>query len=370
MLMAMDEQKELMMALEVPLNHSKTYYCPGCQEAVFLKKGTHKMAHFSHYPGSNCQQFSEGETLEHVQGKLWLHQLFSRSFAKVELEPYLPELQQRPDLLLPDQRLAIEFQCSPIPIDLVAERTAGYQKHHYRVIWIAGSPVMASKSLTALQKSLLFSHQASSPKLLYLNIQANYAGLATPRMRQLFTTQIATDTLEIFADWLQLSVSTEQQSELEKRQIKYWHQQLEREAFYRNQSLLLFLQLLYEDRESLISIPRELYQPLASDWMIQTHDFEWRYRLLKWIESLPTYHVITPKRLAKWLGKQVQAEHIVYYRLPTLDQSIKIAPLMEFLDELVCSGVLKKQGAIGYCRRGQAKRFNSLEEKFTVAHRE
>ena len=42
MLMAMDEQKELMMALEVPLNHSKTYYCPGCQEAVFLKKGTHK----------------------------------------------------------------------------------------------------------------------------------------------------------------------------------------------------------------------------------------------------------------------------------------------------------------------------------------
>ncbi|WP_347297462.1 competence protein CoiA family protein [Dolosigranulum savutiense] len=368
MLMAMNEQKKLVMAPELELNNKGTHYCPGCQEPVFLKQGTHKVAHFSHYPGSDCQQFAEGETVEHVAGKLWLYKLLGRSFSKVELEPYLPKLQQRPDLLLPEQRLAVEFQCSSIPIDLVAERTAGYQKYNYRVIWIAGTPLMASKSLTALQKSLLFSHQAGPPKLLYLNMQASYVGMAVPYARQLFTTQLSTHTVKRFADWLQLSVPLRQQSELENRSIEYWHRQLEREAFYRNQSLLSFLQLLYEDRESLISIPRELYYPLASDWMIRTHDFEWRYRLLKWVESLPTYHVMTPKRIAKWLSKQVQAKHIAYYRLPTLDQSIKIAPLMEFLDELVCSGVLKKQGAIGYCRRGRAKRFSSLEEKFTATN--
>src|SRR5699024_12782756 len=49
---------------------------------------------------------------EHLQGKELLYSFFSGLGIESELEVYLPELKQRPDIFLPGYGVAIEFQRS------------------------------------------------------------------------------------------------------------------------------------------------------------------------------------------------------------------------------------------------------------------
>lgn len=91
-------------------NRKAVYCCPGCREAVFLKKGSYIQAHFAHYAQHQCAVFSEGETAEHLIGKKNLYDWFKAQSIPCQMEAYLPKLQQRPDLLVwpePDRPVAI-----------------------------------------------------------------------------------------------------------------------------------------------------------------------------------------------------------------------------------------------------------------------
>ncbi|MGN1279656.1 MAG: competence protein CoiA family protein, partial [Limosilactobacillus sp.] len=58
------------------------------------------------------------------------------------LEVYLPQINQRPDLLLTDgkRKVAIEFQCSPLSLRRLRERNAGYQRCGIYFHWLLGAP--------------------------------------------------------------------------------------------------------------------------------------------------------------------------------------------------------------------------------------
>lgn len=117
------------------------YCCPDCHEPVILRRGRHKIAHFAHRPGSHCR-LSEGETAEHLLGKRQLFQWYRQKGRQVALEVYLPRIAQRPDLLLTDndQRVAIEFQCSPLSLKRLRERNAGYRRCGIAFHWLLGAP--------------------------------------------------------------------------------------------------------------------------------------------------------------------------------------------------------------------------------------
>src|SRR5699024_3163532 len=104
MLIALNQDNEHVHAAKIKLVEQlpkhDLYSCPGCKAPVFLKKGKIKQAHFSHYAQSNCQMFSEGETEEHVLGKQLLFNWLIQQGYPCQLEAYLPELKQRPDLLI------------------------------------------------------------------------------------------------------------------------------------------------------------------------------------------------------------------------------------------------------------------------------
>lgn len=122
---------------EVKQLKKMNWFCCDCQEPVILKAGRIKQMHFAHGKDSECQSFSEGETREHLAGKTLLYQNCCHHQIQVELEAYLPKLKQRPDVLV-DQKLALEFQCSPLSFERLKERTDNYQKHGYEVLWILG----------------------------------------------------------------------------------------------------------------------------------------------------------------------------------------------------------------------------------------
>lgn len=116
-----------------------SYLCPACRHPVQLRQGKIKIAHFAHLPGADCS-VSEGETVEHLVGKQQLLEWLSALGKDPQLEVYLPEINQRPDLLLRKSQIAVEFQCSPLTVQHLRERNDGYQQLGIKPIWILGRP--------------------------------------------------------------------------------------------------------------------------------------------------------------------------------------------------------------------------------------
>lgn len=143
------------------------YFCPGCGEPVILRKGQHKIAHFAHRPGSKCQ-LGEGETAEHLLGKRQLFQWYQQQGRHVELEVYLPRVNQRPDLLLVDgkKKVAIEFQCSPLSLQRLLERNTGYRRCGMQFHWLLGAPYQG-RHLRSAKIAQFTQEVAGRPGLLF-----------------------------------------------------------------------------------------------------------------------------------------------------------------------------------------------------------
>lgn len=136
------------VAFQKVVVNRKELRCPTCQQPVFIKKGQFKSPHFAHRDKNQCLSFSEGETQEHIYLKKLL---FRWSNEQLELEAYLPKLQQRPDLL--SCQIVIEVQCSILAQTRMIERTSNYLSHGYQAWWLMGEKLMPKGTLTALQRS-------------------------------------------------------------------------------------------------------------------------------------------------------------------------------------------------------------------------
>ncbi len=120
-----------------------TFYCPQCAAIMQLKVGEIMIPHFSHFKSAACRSFfSEGETRVHLLGKRKLYSFFKKRVEMVELEPFITELSQRPDLLVTNKnrKIPIEFQCSRISNAIIKDRTKGYLSINMQPIWILHTP--------------------------------------------------------------------------------------------------------------------------------------------------------------------------------------------------------------------------------------
>ena len=127
--------KEQLVSASAAKDNQK-YYCPICKEELILKRGNINAPHFAHFKNSQCViAMEDGESNEHLIGKEQLLNFIDKR--NTHVEKYLSEINQRPDLMY--QKLAFEFQCSPISRKRLAERIAGYHKLHMKSLWILGS---------------------------------------------------------------------------------------------------------------------------------------------------------------------------------------------------------------------------------------
>ena len=132
-----------------------TFYCLQCREEVILKNGQINIPHFAHRSRSDCvSSFSEGETEDHLNGKLQLFSFFQQKKVQAYLEGYIPSIKQRPDILIKDkkQSIAIEFQCSQIPTSLLIDRSKGYKKQSITPLWILRTPPMTELPINEISQ--------------------------------------------------------------------------------------------------------------------------------------------------------------------------------------------------------------------------
>ena len=155
MITAYDENKKLINLFEVNPDELKgQYFCPACRSRVLLRNGKIKVPHFAHQSLQDCQSWSENESQQHLSLKIELYEWFSKT-EKCQIEHYLAELEQTPDLLVND-KIAVEIQCSRLSISRLKERTENYQKHGYTVIWLMGKDLWLKENISNLQKQLTY----------------------------------------------------------------------------------------------------------------------------------------------------------------------------------------------------------------------
>ncbi|MBS7577227.1 MULTISPECIES: competence protein CoiA family protein [unclassified Enterococcus] len=129
------------------------WFCPACHARLILKNGIIKQPHFAHTTLETCQAYSENESELHHDLKCQLAKWFQQQNYNCQIEYYLIELKQIPDLLI-NHHLAIEIQCSPLSIQRFNTRTKNYLDHGYQVIWLLGEKMQIKSRLTSLQLAM------------------------------------------------------------------------------------------------------------------------------------------------------------------------------------------------------------------------
>ena len=77
-----------------------------------------------------------------------------------------------------------------------------------------------------------------------------------------------------------------------------------------------------------------------------------------WVESFDRETIITHEELQAWL------KQLTYYEIPQVTEKQKLQPLLEFIQILTQSGVLKPIPSDKWSFRKPARRYTHLEEKF------
>ena len=154
MFVARNHKGLLCNALEEKIEKGADFVCPACSGAVRFKKGKVMQPHFAHISLEECRFYRENESVEHLNLKAELFRWAAQT-EEVEVEAFLPALQQIADLLV-DKKLALEVQCSPLSIERLQERTFSYRQHGYQVLWLLGRKLWLKDSLSRLQKDFLY----------------------------------------------------------------------------------------------------------------------------------------------------------------------------------------------------------------------
>jgi len=145
---------------------NEAFFCPQCKERVIIRAGPKTIPHFAHRSLTNCDH-KRGEGVYHQKGKLLLYNWLKKQNIFVQLEQYIQEIEQIPDLLITinDKRIALEFQCSTTSVNLIKARNEGYKKANIIPIWILGATLLKRYANEKFKMNLFtsqFIHQFST----------------------------------------------------------------------------------------------------------------------------------------------------------------------------------------------------------------
>ena len=124
------------------LSDNRELLCPVYHKPYEYCHGKIVMPYFRHKDKTECENiYSEPETDEHIRGKIRLYNWLQNidGVTDVELEAYIPETKQRPDIkfMYHDRVTVLEYQCTPIASEYL-ERHELYQNANIDDIWICG----------------------------------------------------------------------------------------------------------------------------------------------------------------------------------------------------------------------------------------
>ena len=330
---------------------SHTFFCPECKEKVIMKIGIKRIPHFSHRKGSECPERYERESEYHISGKVLLFQWLEKKGLNPILEPYYPEISQRPDIAVRYEgvQYALEYQCSSISEELFIKRTEAYFQAGIVPIWI-----LAGKSIKRIGKTkislsgfqYLFLRQAPSghwviPSFCPITksfINIHHIQPLTVRnawahydVKPIFKAE--TDIL--FAPYFNKDINI-QEWKREVRKIK--------NSLSRNNGSVKnnFLQDLYSRSIAPAFLPPEIGLPVHHSVFIETSPVQWQSYLF--LDIVCKERPFSLLQMISAFRNGVKNNDIKIRSIPLVQKGSEIMAISEYLNVLISLNIVKHTG--------------------------
>lgn len=343
------------------------FYCPACKERVMMKAGTKNIAHFAHYQEGECIAKEGGEGAYHEKGKLALYDWLKGQQINTQMEEYLSQIQQRPDILVNwnGRKIAIEFQCVRIPTTVIQKRNKGYMRAGIIPIWILGMNLFQRKTANHFKINdflIQFFHQFSSdyPLCIYFFCPETFQFLTIHDI-YILRKGVATGKFHIqslpIIGFLELFIAKNLKP---KELYNVWIKEKQRfrvhqpnRLFGRERKWYQWLYLKGLHREIL---PTLIHLPVSFQMRMKTPLYEWQSRLLlDYISPLPLGASFTLSSCHIFL----RFHHQLSQQFHLLHSPAN--PIQEYLEHLVTLKILNKLNE-RYVKRKEIKQPASLEK--------
>ncbi|MGG3858639.1 competence protein CoiA family protein [Metabacillus fastidiosus] len=274
-----------------------SFKCPICFEEVDLKVGSQITPHFAHQRRNNCDIEVEPESEYHLNGKLQLYNWLqgNKIITDVQLEMYLQQIKQRPDLLFTyeNNKIVLEYQCSTIGLHLFSKRTKQLKSLVNDVKWVIGAKEIKRLSKNTFRVSpfqWLFIHTANSPKI--YSYCANMKAFIILHHIIPFSAQI------VFSQSKTYYINNIQYNELVSDSVSYdevikeWFRKVHRFRMkplgFMSKEISFLSEYLYEKKQlSLTMAPSYAFIPLKKAYLIKSSCYHWQTWILLYLDSIP-----------------------------------------------------------------------------------
>ncbi|WP_157967413.1 MULTISPECIES: competence protein CoiA [Paraliobacillus] len=341
------------------------FYCPVCKEQVIVKNGYKMIAHFAHKKNAKCLGKAGGEGTYHEQGKLDLYHWLKKQGLVVELEKYLPNLEQRPDIFIRigKKQIAVEYQCATIPIKTFLKRTHGYLNANIIPLWILGGNRMKRTTNTSLDltsSDLHFFHQFNTsmetraffycPDKLQFAIYKNV--FMTGRKRTIGHLEFKPLKNLSFMDLFH-------SNQVENDQFySFWLKEKRRLRLQPHYSIQTtegqWRQWLYVKGLSPSNISAVIHLPVLSQWKMKVAPWNWQSRLcIDFFERRPTF---TLQDCQAYLQAYIESSNAYPLIFPSCN------PIKEYIHQLEQLQVIRRISTSYYRLQKQIKVYSSVDE--------
>ncbi|PFJ16944.1 competence protein [Bacillus cereus] len=334
------------------MRKKERFFCMACGKEVQMKLGKQKSWHFAHKKVDSCLAFYEAESMYHMHGKELLYRWLKRQKFHVDIEHYLPEIQQRPDIFVEraGRKIAIEYQCANLSVEQLYKRTYSYWQASIQVIWIIGGNQLKKQSAYWMKFSSLLAFSLQSypqPFLIF------FCPKQKSFMKCAFITSFSTNVSFSHIIYLPTETTTFETlfSPVPFQKEKLEQEWKKRKNYFRQNALTIWnyndkplLRLLYQLKCTPVSFPSEIGVPLPSSFAFQTNPFIWQaFLYMKCIGEFAVGECISLQYVCNNVKKYTKRRILPYF-----SQHIWKVAVTEYMTFLCYVGVLHKVGGDTY----------------------
>jgi competence protein CoiA len=308
-----------------------SFLCPQCSSALNLRIGSQNIPHFAHLSHSDCE-VAKHESPEHLLSKQLLYDRVNLLYAGVRLEHYIKELKQIADIYVKTdtREIAIEIQCSSIPIPEIEQRTHGYQRQGITPFWILTQPLKHKEllNLSSFQQAFIRYSSHLDYFLLHFLPESSSFQLYTHLLPVSTTAFMSTAPITIPVERFTLPLSIPNGPFYHPYPLTKWNyyrmKWIYNKLQYNKTRTDVFLREVYGEGDTFLYLPLYIGIPVTPHGIhIKNHEVEWQYYI--WKDCLKKDRFFSEESVCTALNRRLTKGHIELRSLPLLknDEVIK-----------------------------------------------
>jgi competence protein CoiA len=301
------------------------FLCPHCSSELNLRIGNQNVPHFAHQSQFLCELGKQHESPRHLLTKQLLYERLREHFTEVKVEYYVKEIQQIADVYVKTdtKKIAIEIQCSSIPIPDILSRTRGYQSQNITPFWMLTQPVTEKQKgllqLPSFQQSFIRYSPHLHHFLLHFSPEDRSFTIFTHLIPVSVSAFISAAPVRIPIEQFTLPLSIPHPTVNHPYLLKNWNQfrmkWIYNKLHYNKAKDDLFLREVYREGDTFLYLPLFVGMPVFPHGIhFKNHAIEWQYYM--WKDCMKKDTFFLEEKVVEVIKRRLDRGYLEFRTLP------------------------------------------------------